>query len=115
MWILPTKPNAIRFLKFAAALAAVLMGGVLSGTAQAESRVSAVIRGTSITVVGGSNSSIDATEGKTVVMVDGRKIVIGKGRIRVANKVHDIGRFTEIRIDSREKALKIYVDGRILK
>jgi len=109
------KSENLRGLVYAIALAAMLSPGLFLGTGQAESRSSTVINGKTITVVGGSIQFINSTDEKTVVVLDGRRIVIGNGKIKAGTRVHDIGRFTKIEIYARGGGLKIYVDGRLLE
>jgi len=97
------------------ALATMLSGSLSPGTGQAESRTSTVINGKAITVVGGSIQSINSDDRRTVVFLDGRRIVISDGMIEVDKRVHDIGRFTRIEIHARDGDLKIYVDDRLLE
>jgi len=109
------KPRTLRALASAVALAVLLSTGLVPATGQAESRSSTVINGKRITVVGGSIQSINSTGQRTVVVLDGRRIVIRDGKITAGKKVHKVGHFSKIEINGRDGHLKIYVDGRLLK
>ncbi|HEX9647142.1 MAG TPA: hypothetical protein VGB88_06565 [Alphaproteobacteria bacterium] len=101
----------LRGLAPAIALAAIISAGPVPESAEADSRSSTSINGRTITVVGGSSQSISSTAERTVVKLDGSRIVIRDGRIELEDAVRVVGDFTKLEIRARDGRIDIFVDG----
>lgn len=92
-------------------LAAILSASLVLGAAHAQSRSSATINGRTITVVGGSSQSVASSGERTIVMLDGRKILITGGRVVFEDSVVEVGDFTALEIRAESGRFDIFVDG----